>query len=88
MPTSLFETFLMMCRSTSALSPVVSMQFSPNYLITMTAHIAMVRHPSTGWNLPMEGTDLLDGGTGTSVVSQRSESGQGILGDEEGRDMW
>lgn len=40
MPTSLFETFLMMCRSTSALSPVVSMQFSPNYLITMTAHIA------------------------------------------------
>ena len=40
MPKSLFETFLMMCRSTSALSPVVSMQFSPNYLITMTAHIA------------------------------------------------
>ena len=30
----------MMCRSTSALSPVVSMQFPPNYLITMTAHIA------------------------------------------------
>ena len=42
MPTSLFETFLMMCRSTSALSPVVSMQFSPNYLITMTARIASV----------------------------------------------
>ncbi len=37
---SLFETFLMMCRSTSELSLLVSMQFYPNYLITMTAHIA------------------------------------------------
>jgi hypothetical protein len=30
----------MMCRSTSDLSLVASMQFLPNYLITMTAHIA------------------------------------------------
>ena len=38
----------------------------------------------------MSGSDLLDGGTGTSPspVSQRSESGEGILGVEEGRDMW
>ena len=33
------------------------------------------------------GVDLLDGVTGTSVVSQRSESGQGILGVKEGRGM-
>jgi hypothetical protein len=37
---SLFETFLMMCRSTSDLSLLVSMQFFPNYRITLTAHIA------------------------------------------------
>ena len=30
----------MMCRSTSEISLLVSMQFYPNYLITMTAHIA------------------------------------------------
>ena len=48
----------------------------------------MVRYPNTGWNLVMTGTDRLDGGTGTSVVSQRSESGQGILSAKEGRGMW
>ncbi len=42
----------------------------------------MVHHSNTGWNLLMTGFDLLDGGTGTSVVSQWSESGQGILGAE------
>jgi hypothetical protein len=45
----------------------------------------MVRHPSTGWNLLMAGADLLDEGTGTPAVSQRSESGQGILGAKAGR---
>ena len=51
----------------------------------------IVRHPSTGLNLQMEGTDLLDGDTGTPTVSQRSESGYGILSAEEdiGKyDMW
>ena len=33
----------MMCRSTSEISLLVSMQFYPNYLITMTAHIASSR---------------------------------------------
>ncbi len=33
----------MMCRSTSDLSLWVWMQFSPNYLITMTAHITTTR---------------------------------------------
>ena len=47
----------------------------------------MVRHPSTGWNLLMAGADRLDGDTDTAVVSQRSESGQGILGAKEGRGM-
>ncbi len=36
----------------------------------------------------MPGADLLNGGTGTPVVSQRLESGQGILGAKEGRGMW
>ena len=39
----------------------------------------------------MSGADLLDGGTDTSVVSQRSESGYGILSVKEdiGKyDMW
>ncbi len=40
---SLFETFLMMCRSTSDLSLLVSMQFFPNYRITLTAHITHKR---------------------------------------------
>jgi hypothetical protein len=35
----------------------------------------MVRQPSTGQNLLMEGADLLNGGTGTAV-SQLSEAGQ------------
>ena len=34
------------------------------------------------------GTDRLDGGTGTPVVSQRSESGQAILSVKEGSGMW
>ncbi len=41
--------------------------------------------------LLMEGTDCLGGGTDTPVVSQRSEAGQGILGNKVGRgkyDMW
>ena len=33
----------------------------------------------------MAGADLLNGGTGTPAVSQRSESGQGILGAKEGK---
>jgi hypothetical protein len=48
---------------------------------------SMVRHPSTGQNLLMSGTDLLDAPTGT-VVTQRSEAGQGILGAKEGKGMW
>ena len=48
----------------------------------------MVRHPITGWNLLMARADRLDGGTGTSEVSQRSESGQGILSPKEGSGMW
>ncbi len=32
----------MMCRSTSPISLLVSMQFNPNYLITLTEH--MVKH--------------------------------------------
>jgi hypothetical protein len=36
----------MMCRSTSGISLVDSMQFLPNYLITMTAHIAEVYYES------------------------------------------
>ena len=35
----------------------------------------------------MEGVDLLDPPTGT-VVGQRSEGGQGILGATEGKGMW
>ena len=38
--TSLFESFLMMCRSTSDLSLKVWMQFFPNYLIILTWHLA------------------------------------------------
>jgi hypothetical protein len=37
--TSLFETFLMMCRSTSDLSLIVWIHVFPNYRITMTVHI-------------------------------------------------
>ena len=48
----------------------------------------MVHHPRTGWNLLMTGSDLLDGDTDTPVVSQRSESGSGILGVKEGRSTW
>jgi hypothetical protein len=48
----------------------------------------MVRHPSTGQNLLMSGSDRLNGDTDTTEVSQRSESGQGILGVQEGRGMW
>ena len=50
----------------------------------------MVRHPSTGQNLLMTGTDLLNGGTDTPV-SQLSEAGQGIMCVKEGignYDMW
>jgi hypothetical protein len=36
----------------------------------------------------MAGADRLNGGTGTPAVSQRSESGQGILGAKEGTGMW
>jgi hypothetical protein len=43
--------------------------------------------PSTGQNLLVAGADLLDAPTGTVVV-QRSEEGQGILGGEEGKGMW
>ena len=48
---------------------------------------SMVRHPSTGQNLLMTGADLLESPTGT-VVAQRSEAGQGILGAKEGKGMW
>ena len=41
-------------------------------------------HLRVGQNLLMAGADL-SGGTGTPAVSQRSESGQGILGAKEGR---
>ena len=45
----------------------------------------MVRHPITGQNLEMAGTDRLNDGTDTSPISQRSESGHVILGAKEGR---
>ena len=48
----------------------------------------MVHHPSTGWNLLMTGSDLLNGDTDKPAVLQRSESGQGILGAKESRGMW
>ena len=51
----------------------------------------MVRHPNTGLNLLMTGSDRLDGGTDTPVVSQRSEAGSGKLGVKACRgkyDMW
>ena len=38
---SLLKADTMMCRSISGLSMLVSMQFSPNYLITMTTHIVL-----------------------------------------------
>ena len=41
--------------------------------------------------LLMTGTDRVGGDTGTPVVSQRSEVGEGILGSKTGRgkcDMW
>jgi hypothetical protein len=44
-------------------------------------------HPRVGQNLLMAGADRLSGGTGTPAVSQRSESGQGILGAKAGRGM-
>jgi hypothetical protein len=47
----------------------------------------MVHHPYTGQNLLMVGTDLLDEPTGTVIV-QRSETGQGILGVKDGKGMW
>ncbi len=43
--TSLFETVLMMCRSTSDLSLLVWMQFLPTYRITLTCHLALTRFP-------------------------------------------
>ena len=48
-------------------------------------------HPRAGQNLLMAGPDRLGGRTGTSVVSQRSEAGQGILVAKSGRgnyDVW
>ncbi len=42
--TSLFETVLMMCRSTSDLSLLVWMQFLPTYRITLTCHLASTQH--------------------------------------------
>ena len=50
-----------------------------------------VRHPNTGLTLLMTGTDLLDGDTGPSTISQRSEAGRVKLGVKSGRgkyDMW
>ncbi len=48
---------------------------------------SMVRHPRKGQNLLMSWADLLDAPTGTAVT-QRSETGQGILGAKEGKGMW
>ena len=45
-------------------------------------------HPRDGQNLLMSCVDRLDVGTDTTVVSQRSESGQGIPGTKTGRVMW
>ena len=42
-------------------------------------------HPRVGQNLLITGNDRLGGGTSTSVVSQQSESEQGILGTKGGR---
>jgi hypothetical protein len=56
-------------------------------LASTTRHaksFSMVRHPSTGQNLLMSGTDRLNGGTDTPTISQRSESGQVILDSKEG----
>jgi hypothetical protein len=41
---SLLEVDTLMCRSICRLSKLVSMQFFPNYRITMTAHIALYGH--------------------------------------------
>jgi hypothetical protein len=49
---------------------------------------SMVRHPNSGQNLVMTGTDRLNGGTDTPVISQRSEAGQVILDAKAGRGMW
>jgi hypothetical protein len=60
---------------------------------TLDSHVRRVRrwrmvlHPRTGQNLLMSGIDLLESPTGT-VVAQRSEGGQGILGGKEGKGMW
>ena len=51
LPNSLSEMFLMMCRSTSAISLLVSMQFFPNNRITLTAHIAPRRLPLSLFSL-------------------------------------
>ena len=47
----------------------------------------IVRIVDVGRVLLMAGTDLLDTPTDT-VVAQRSETGQGILGAKEGKGMW
>ena len=44
-------------------------------------------HPRVGQNLLMTGADLLGGCTCTPAVSQRSESGQGIIGAKAGKGM-
>jgi hypothetical protein len=47
----------------------------------------IVMSVGVGRVLLMVGVDLLDAPTGT-VVGQRSEAGQGILGANEGKGMW
>jgi hypothetical protein len=47
----------------------------------------MVMSVGVGRVLLMAGADLLNAQTGT-VVAQRSEAGQGILGPKEGKGMW
>ena len=78
-------------RSSSALLHDALRSGTEKTMDSVARHVrscSMVRHPSTGWNLMMAGADRLDGYTGTPAVSQRSESGEGILSVKEGRGMW
>ena len=69
----------MMCRSPSGISPVVSMQFSPNYLITMTTHIPSSFVVVRSW----EHTDHILDPPDDVAVDVDSHSRVSFLADEE-----
>ncbi len=73
-PTSLLETFLMMCRSTSVLSPIVWIEFFPIYWMSLTVGLApdlrrSIRHTNTRnqgglsshWSPPTWGLEVFRG---------------------------